>query len=40
TLGLTHGTVETISAEGEDELKAVEHLVKLMAELEKFPGFF
>ncbi|HAN6396979.1 HPr family phosphocarrier protein, partial [Escherichia coli] len=24
----------TISAEGEDEQKAVEHLVKLMAELE------
>ena len=29
TLGLTQGT-----AEGEDEQKAVEHLVKLMAELE------
>ncbi|EBX9031381.1 HPr family phosphocarrier protein, partial [Salmonella enterica] len=26
--------VVTISAEGEDEQKAVEHLVKLMAELE------
>ena len=34
TLGLTQGTVVTISAEGEDEQKAVEHLVKLMAELE------
>ena len=34
TLGLTQGTVVTISAEGEDEKKAVEHLVKLMAELE------
>jgi len=34
TLGLTQGTVVTLSAEGEDEQKAVEHLVKLMAELE------
>ena len=34
TLGLTHGTVVTISAEGEDEKQAVEHLVKLMGELE------
>ncbi|VEB87045.1 PTS system phosphohistidinoprotein-hexose phosphotransferase subunit Hpr [Citrobacter koseri] len=34
TLGLTQGTVVTIAAEGEDEQKAVEHLVKLMAELE------
>ena len=33
-VGLTHGTVVTIAAEGEDEQKAVEHLVKLMAELE------
>ncbi len=33
-LGLTQGTVVTLSAEGEDEQKAVEHLVKLMAELE------
>ena len=32
--GLTQGTVVTLSAEGEDEQKAVEHLVKLMAELE------
>lgn len=32
--GLTRGTVVTLSAEGEDEQKAVEHLVKLMAELE------
>ena len=30
----TQGTVVTLSAEGEDEQKAVEHLVKLMAELE------
>jgi len=34
TLGLTQGTVVTLSAEGEDEQKAVEHLVQLMAELE------
>ncbi|HGJ5876458.1 MAG TPA: phosphocarrier protein Hpr [Arsenophonus sp.] len=34
TLGLTQGTVVTIAAQGEDEQKAVEHLVKLMAELE------
>lgn len=34
TLGLTQGTIVTISAEGEDEQKAVEHLVKIMAELE------
>ena len=34
TLGLTQGTVVTLSAEGEDEQQAVEHLVKLMAELE------
>ncbi len=40
TLGLTQGTVVTISAEGEDEQKAVEHLVKLMAELSNFPGSF
>lgn len=33
TLGLTQGTVVTISAEGEDEKEAVEHLVKLMGEL-------
>ncbi|AKZ65679.1 phosphocarrier protein Hpr [Candidatus Palibaumannia cicadellinicola] len=33
TLGLTQGTIITISATGEDEQKAVEHLVKLMAEL-------
>ncbi|CUX97355.1 phosphocarrier protein Hpr [Candidatus Hoaglandella endobia] len=31
TLGLKQGTVVTITAEGEDEKKAVEHLVKLMA---------
>ena len=34
TLGLSQGTVVTLSAEGEDEQQAVEHLVKLMAELE------
>ena len=34
TLGLTQGTVVTISQKAEDEQKAVEHLVKLMAELE------
>ncbi|MBP6123600.1 MULTISPECIES: phosphocarrier protein Hpr [Providencia] len=34
TLGLTQGTVVTISAEGEDEKQAVESLVKLMGELE------
>ncbi|MGL9769457.1 MAG: phosphocarrier protein Hpr [Sodalis sp. (in: enterobacteria)] len=34
TLGLTQGTIMTIVAEGEDEQKAVEHLIKLMAELE------
>ncbi|AIN46970.1 phosphocarrier protein Hpr [Candidatus Palibaumannia cicadellinicola] len=33
TLGLTHGTMITIAAKGEDEKTAVEHLVKLMAEL-------
>ncbi|MDT9587538.1 MAG: phosphocarrier protein Hpr [Candidatus Arsenophonus melophagi] len=34
TLGLTYGTVVTISAQGKDEQKAVEHLVKLMNKLE------
>lgn len=34
TLTLTKGTIITISAEGEDEKKAVEHLVKLIPELE------
>ncbi|MFP3014462.1 MAG: phosphocarrier protein Hpr [Arsenophonus sp.] len=34
TLGLSHGTIVTISAEGEDEQKAVEHLVNLMSKLE------
>lgn len=34
TLGLTQGTVITISADGEDEQAAVEHLVKLIPELE------
>lgn len=34
TLGLTKGTVITISAEGEDEQKAVDHLVALIPTLE------
>ncbi len=34
TLGLAKGTMVTITAEGEDEQQAVEHLQKLMAELE------
>ncbi|WP_457913809.1 phosphocarrier protein Hpr [Candidatus Gillettellia adelgis] len=34
TLGMTQGTKITIEAVGTDERKAVEHLVKLMAELE------
>lgn len=34
TLGLTQGTVVTIEATGANEKKAVEHLVKLIAELE------
>ncbi|MFS1538452.1 MAG: phosphocarrier protein Hpr [Candidatus Phlomobacter fragariae] len=34
TIGLSQGTIVTISAEGEDEQKAVEHLIKLIAELE------
>ena len=34
TLGLTRGTVVTIKAEGAQEKEAVEHLVKLMDELE------
>ncbi|MGL4861163.1 MAG: phosphocarrier protein Hpr [Enterobacteriaceae bacterium] len=34
TLGLTLGTSVTISAQGDDAQPAVEHLVKLMAELE------
>lgn len=33
TLGLTQGTIITLSAEGEDEQFAVECLVKLMAKL-------
>ncbi|CAJ0992153.1 phosphocarrier protein Hpr [Pantoea sp. Nvir] len=33
-LGLTHGTIVTLSAEGEDEQHAIKHLVKLMAVLE------
>lgn len=31
TLGLTQGTMITITAEGKDEQQAVEHLVKFMA---------
>ncbi len=34
TLGLTQGTVITISAEGEDEQQAVDHLVALIPTLE------
>lgn len=34
TLGLVQGTVITISAEGDDEQRAVDHLVKLVPELE------
>lgn len=34
TLGLHQGSSITVAAEGEDEKKAVEHLVKLLAELE------
>ncbi|MGP1871372.1 MAG: phosphocarrier protein Hpr [Arsenophonus sp. ER-QC15-MAG3] len=34
TLGLTQWAIITISAEGEDEQKAVEHLVKLIIELQ------
>ncbi|MGP1931243.1 MAG: HPr family phosphocarrier protein [Arsenophonus sp. ET-YP4-MAG3] len=33
TLGLTKGAIIIISAEGEDEQKAVEYLVKLIAKL-------
>ncbi|WP_392561262.1 phosphocarrier protein Hpr [Orbus sturtevantii] len=34
TLGLTQGTVITISADGEDEQESVTHLIKLIPELE------
>lgn len=34
TLGLTKGTVITLSAEGDDEQKAVEHLADLIVTLE------
>ncbi|GAA5112406.1 phosphocarrier protein Hpr [Orbus sasakiae] len=34
TLGLTQGTVITIIADGEDEKEAIDHLVKLIPELE------
>ncbi len=34
TLGLTQGTVITISAEGDDEQQAVDHLVALIPTLE------
>ena len=37
TLGLTQGTVGTLSAEVEVEHKAVDHLFKLIAELEYSP---
>jgi len=34
TLGLTKGTAITISAEGDDEQQAVEHLLKILPDLE------
>ncbi|CAL4318568.1 Phosphocarrier protein HPr [Buchnera aphidicola (Protaphis terricola)] len=34
TLGLVHGSLITLSAEGEDEEKAIKHLSKIMTELE------
>ncbi|ALD15033.1 PTS sugar transporter [Buchnera aphidicola (Aphis glycines)] len=34
TLGLVYGSVITLSAEGKDEKKAIEHLSKIMTELE------
>ncbi|WP_343154311.1 HPr family phosphocarrier protein [Buchnera aphidicola] len=34
TLGLVHGSLITLSAEGKDEKKAIEHLSKVMTELE------
>ncbi|EDK14052.1 ribosome-associated GTPase [Haemophilus influenzae 22.4-21] len=34
TLALTQGTILTISADGEDEQQAVEHLVALIPTLE------
>ncbi len=34
TLGLTQGMAITLSAEGEDEQRAVEHLARLLTELE------
>ena len=34
TLGLVHGSLITLSAEGKDEREAIEHLSKIMTELE------
>jgi phosphocarrier protein HPr len=34
TLGLVQGSLVILSAEGEDEKKAIEHLSKIMTELE------
>lgn len=34
TLGLVRGSIITLSAEGKDEKQAIEHLSKLMTELE------
>ncbi|QFQ32810.1 HPr family phosphocarrier protein [Buchnera aphidicola (Aphis fabae)] len=34
TLGLVHGSLITLSAEGKDEKEAIEHLSKIMTELE------
>lgn len=34
TLGLVHGSLITLSAEGEDEKEAIEHLSVIMKELE------
>lgn len=34
TLGLSHGSLVTLSAQGEDEKKAIEHLSEIMTELE------
>ncbi|QCI18632.1 HPr family phosphocarrier protein [Buchnera aphidicola] len=34
TLGLVHGSLITLSAEGQDEKKAIEYLSKIMTELE------
>ncbi|QCI20225.1 HPr family phosphocarrier protein [Buchnera aphidicola (Brachycaudus cardui)] len=34
TLGLVQGSIITLSAEGEDEKQSIEHLSKIMTELE------